>query len=177
MARLSSGSGWLRASEWVTSAQGWWASLGRGEPVHWRGIALACDLIGVALAAGLPMRVAVREAVPALPDEVASPLRRTLREVELGVDEEAAWRALSDEPGWGPVARDVARSVRSGVSLSGLLTEHARRARAQAHAAELVRARQAGVRGVMPLVLCFLPAFMLLGVVPLFGAFVGELWQ
>ncbi len=177
LARLASSGRFGDGVDWGTKLRRWLASLGRSKPIPWRGIALACDLLGVGLASGLPLRLAVREVVLVLPDDVAAPLRRTLCEVDLGVDEEAAWRVLSAEPGWGPVARDVARSVRSGMALSGLLSDHAKRARAHAHTQELVRARQAGVRGVMPLVVCFLPAFMLLGVVPLFGAFVGELWS
>ncbi len=163
-----------RVSAWI---RGRWGRLIGAPGAPWREIAIACDLLGVGLASGLPLRAALRMVVTELDTAATGALRRTLSEVDLGVDEEAAWRTLADEPGWGPVARDVARSVRSGMGLSGLLVEHARRARAEAHAQALVRARQAGVRGVMPLVLCYLPAFMLLGVVPLLGTFAGEFWS
>ena len=38
-----------------------------------------------------------------------------------------------------------------------------------------VAARAAGVKAVVPLVVCFLPAFLLVGVVPLFGALASRL--
>lgn len=177
LSRLGVPSGTPRSRRLVSFVRGRLEGLLGGRDVPWREIALACDLMGVALAAGLPLRAAAREVVGELPEEAAAPLRRTLFEIELGADEELAWRALALEPGWGPVARDVARSVRSGMALSELLVEHARRARAEAHGQALGRARQAGVRGVMPLVLCFLPAFMLLGVAPLLGAFALDWWR
>jgi len=39
------------------------------------------------------------------------------------------------------------------------------------------RARAAGVRSVAPLALCFLPAYLLVGVVPVVAGFAGDLFQ
>jgi len=39
-----------------------------------------------------------------------------------------------------------------------------------------VRARRVGVRSVLPLMTCFLPSFLLLGVVPIIGGVVGHLF-
>ncbi len=177
LSRLRTGRGPDASGRVPAWLRGWWGHLFGAPDAPWREVAVACDLLGVGLASGLPVRVALRMVAAELDTEALGALRRTLSEIDLGVDEETAWRSLADEPGWGPVARDVARSVHSGMGLSGLLAEHARRARAEAHSRALVRARQAGVRGVMPLVLCYLPAFMLLGVVPLLGAFAGEFWS
>ena len=68
---------------------------------------------------------------------------------------------------WGPVARDVARSAKSGTSLVEVLQAHSDEARLVAEEVALQRARTAGVRSVVPLVACFLPAFVLVGVVPI----------
>lgn len=46
------------------------------------------------------------------------------------------------------------------------LNHHARAARQRRQAAWQVAARAVGVRSVLPLMTCFLPAFLLLGVVP-----------
>ena len=43
---------------------------------------------------------------------------------------------------------------------------HADEARAERTAAVEIAARQVGVRSVLPLMLCFIPAFLLLGIVP-----------
>jgi hypothetical protein len=42
---------------------------------------------------------------------------------------------------------------------------------AQAHSQRLQRVRQLGVKAALPLGLCFLPAFILLGVVPIAAGF------
>jgi hypothetical protein len=46
------------------------------------------------------------------------------------------------------------------------LRHHAVQARARREAALQVVARSVGVRSVLPLMTCFIPAFLLLGVVP-----------
>ena len=69
-------------------------------------------------------------------------------------------------PGLGGIARAVARSSRTGAPLATLLSSAAIDLRAEASAAALVQVRAASVRCVLPLGLCLLPAFGLLGIVP-----------
>jgi tight adherence protein B len=59
------------------------------------------------------------------------------------------------------------RAEMSGAKLAATLTRLADRARDEAHAESIAAARRAGVLAVAPLGLCFLPAFLLLGVVPM----------
>jgi tight adherence protein B len=71
-----------------------------------------------------------------------------------------------------PVAVEPARAtldfaVRAGVPVAGLLRAEAGRARRLALAEVLRRAALLGTRLLAPLALCFLPGFVLLGVVPL----------
>jgi tight adherence protein B len=71
-----------------------------------------------------------------------------------------------------PVAVEPARTtldfaVRAGVPVAGLLRAEAGRARRLALAEVLRRAALLGTRLLAPLALCFLPGFVLLGVVPL----------
>jgi pilus assembly protein TadC len=86
--------------------------------------------------------------------------------VELGAPDIDAWRSLRGHPQLGPAAIDLARSVESGTMLVETLNHHARAARADRRAALQIRARAVGVRSVLPLMICFLPAFLLLGVLP-----------
>ncbi|WP_018637446.1 hypothetical protein [Parafrankia elaeagni] len=60
----------------------------------------------------------------------------------------------------------IGRTESSGAKLATTLTRISARARQDAHAAVITAARRAGVMAVAPLGLCFLPAFLLLGVVP-----------
>jgi tight adherence protein B len=63
-------------------------------------------------------------------------------------------------------ARALGRAEESGARLATTLSGVAERAREDAHAATIAAARRAGVAAVAPLGLCFLPAFLLIGVVP-----------
>lgn len=126
----------------------------------------ALDLLAATLAAGMPLRVATAAVVRACPGAVADAFATVLRQLELGVGDAAAWRALSTHPQLGPAAADLARSVESGTTLGPALALHAEEARAQRAAAVEIAARQVGVRSVLPLMLCFIPAFLLLGIVP-----------
>ena len=64
------------------------------------------------------------------------------------------------------MARAFARSVESGAPLAGSLARLADDSRRRARWAAEGAARRAGVLAVLPLMLCFLPAFVLLSVVP-----------
>ncbi|MBL7493878.1 type II secretion system F family protein [Frankia sp. AgB1.9] len=71
-------------------------------------------------------------------------------------------------------AQALGRVETSGARLADALTSIAARARAQSHDEAIGAARRAGVAAVAPLGLCFLPAFLLLGVVPtILGSFHG----
>jgi hypothetical protein len=86
-----------------------------------------------------------------------------------------AWSGLSKAPGLGGVARAVARSSRTGAPLGALLTQSAGDLRTQANAAALAEVRATGVRAVLPLGLCLLPAFALLGIAPIVGGLLPSL--
>jgi pilus assembly protein TadC len=126
----------------------------------------ALELLAACLAAGLPARSACTSVVQAFDGPVADDLGRVLALLELGAGEVAAWRAIRDHPQLGLAAEDMARSVESGTSMVEGLQHHAAAARESRRAALQVRARAVGVRSVMPMMICFIPSFMLLGIVP-----------
>ena len=137
------------------------------------GLAQACDLLGAAVDAGLPVRLAVPVVADAVGGPVGEALGAVAARVQLGVSEQTAWSELT-EPGMEPLARELARSVSTGMGLGRLLRDLAADARRAAAAAAMVRARRVGVRSVLPLMLCDLPAFVLLGIVPVIGGVVAS---
>ena len=139
-------------------------------------VSRACVLLAVCLDAGRPARGALRIVAGALDGPAREPLARVLAQIDLGIDEADAWASLADRAAYRGMARDLSRAVHSGVALADLLRRHAADARRQSLVAAEVRARAVGVTGVLPLVLCFLPSFVLLGVVPVFGGLVGRLF-
>ncbi|SDR73626.1 Type II secretion system (T2SS), protein F [Friedmanniella luteola] len=126
----------------------------------------ALELMADGLAAGLPLRGACATVVDAFDGPVAEELGAVLRAVELGVGDAAAWSGLVGHPQLGAAAADLARAAESGTELVAALRHHAATAREQRRAALQQRARSVGVRSVLPLMTCFIPAFLLLGVVP-----------
>ena len=103
----------------------------------------------------------------ALGQPIARPLRLLTSRLALGADPVQVWQLLAHEPGLSTLAHHVARSLESGAPLldvlPGLGVDLRRQARVQAETA----ARAAGVKAVAPLAVCFLPAFLLVGVVPI----------
>lgn len=138
-------------------------------------VADVCELLAVCLEAGAPPRIALAEVAGVLDGPVAAELRRVGDRIELGVPEPEAWATLAGVPGYGALARDLARSVAHGTRLGDLVRRHAHDARREAAARALSRARSAGVRSVLPLMLCFLPAFLLVGVVPVLASVLAGL--
>jgi Flp pilus assembly protein TadB len=109
-------------------------------------------------------------------DPLADDLRAAVRATRLGVPPRVAWAPLlvpGNPPPVRALARAVVRSTDTGSAPAAILRTVADDARAAARSAADVAARRAGVVAVLPLGLCFLPAFVLLGVVPLVVSLVG----
>lgn len=135
-----------------------------------------CDLLAVCVEAGRPTRAALLVVAEASAEPIRGVLFGVWNQIDLGVPEERAWASLAEVPGFGGLARDLARAVGTGAALAELLRERGREARAVAATAARARARRVAVTGVLPLVLCYLPAFLLVGVVPIFGGLLAGLF-
>jgi pilus assembly protein TadC len=126
----------------------------------------ALELMAACLGAGLPARTACAAVVRTFDGPVADDLGQVLALLELGVGDVVAWQALHDHPQLGLAAADLARSVESGTSMVQGLRHHAAAARDVRRSELQVLARAVGVRSVLPLMMCFIPSFLLLGIVP-----------
>lgn len=135
----------------------------------------ALDFLAVCLRAGATPIAAARTVADVSPDATASLLRGVSAHLEVGRTPEEAWGSLAEHPVWGAAARDLVRSSRSGTTLIDVLHTHAEDARAAAHDAHTKRAKSVGVKSVLPLMACFLPAFILIGVVPIIGALIERM--
>ncbi|WP_327148756.1 type II secretion system F family protein [Nocardia sp. NBC_01329] len=141
-------------------------------------VATLFDLLGACLRAGLPTAAALRAVAPASPDSLADRLVRVADLLALGADAVMAWAPA--EPGspdareFDALARSARRSARSGASLAGAVGELADAQRIQVEEAATARAERAGVLIGGPLGLCFLPAFICLGIVPVIIGLAGR---
>lgn len=122
------------------------------------------DLLAATLASGSPPSVALTAVAAASGAAVGDALRPVLAAIGLGADPAVAWTGV--DPVLRPIAVAMVRSAQSGAPLSEVLARVAEDLRRDRQQAIEVAARSAGVRAVVPLSACFLPAFVLVGVVP-----------
>jgi pilus assembly protein TadC len=133
----------------------------------------AVDLVAAALRAGATPETAVRLVAQAVGGPVGVRLGLVERALRAGAPPGDAWAHLGDSEAARRVVRAAQRSGYSGAALAGSLTRVADDLRADVVAATEARARRAGVLVVLPLGLCFLPAFVLTGLVPVVVGVVG----
>jgi Flp pilus assembly protein TadB len=156
--------------------------LRRREPVRVRreraaaraDLPLAADLLAAALRAGAPVDRAAGAVAEALGGPLGERLRRVARSLRLGADPAEAWAHLADIEGADRLRAAAVRSSASGGALSGALGRLADDLRADRAVAAEAAAQRAGVLIVLPLGLCFLPAFLLAGLVPVLISVLGE---
>ena len=133
------------------------------------------DLLAATLASGAPLHDAIRAVAEAVGSPSADLLRPVVAGLDLGADPGRAWGDLVDDPALGPIALAFVRSSTSGAPVAGVLAGTADDLRRKHRLAVEVAARSAGVRAVAPLAACFLPAFLLLGVVPVVASMATSL--
>lgn len=136
---------------------------------------LLADLLGATLAAGAPMRAALDAAGAAVGEPSRSGVRPVVAAMDLGAEPAVAWLAAVEVTALRPVVDAVVRSSESGAPLTTVLSRIAGDMRRERQTAVEVAARSAGVRAVAPLAACFLPAFLLVGVVPVVASLAGAL--
>jgi len=127
---------------------------------------LAVDLLAACLRVGRPPQQALATVATAIRGPLAELFTEVAHHLALGADPMDAWSHLRSEPACAPFARAIDRSLRSGAPLSKTLEHLADDTRQAHHHAADQRARAIESRTALPLGLCFLPAFVLLSIVP-----------
>lgn len=123
-------------------------------------------LLAAALRSGADPVRALPLVANALPGAASDRLRPALARLQVGVPPDIVWAGLASDPVLAPLGRTLARAVDSGAPVADaverLADDMAEGSRAQVED----RARSVGVRAALPLGLCLLPAFLLVGIVP-----------
>lgn len=151
-----------------------WVVTGRAEPaaVRRRRAQVRAELphlvglLAAAVRGGLPPADAVALVCDALPGPAADRLALLPHRIRLGVEPALVWRSLEADPTLAQLGRALGRSASNGAPVAAALerlgADLAGRARSEIEDA----ARRVGVRAAVPLGGCLLPAFLLLGIVP-----------
>lgn len=149
--------------------------LGRLEPARVRhrrqritaDMPIAVDLLAACLRSGSAPVAAVDAVAQAIAGPVGEALGGVVAMLRLGGDPVDCWATLCREPALAPLGRTVGRATASGAPLADALEHLAGDCRERRRAEAEAAAKRVGVRAAAPLGLCFLPAFVLLGVVPI----------
>jgi Flp pilus assembly protein TadB len=167
----------------VVTAALTWTWIGRSEPasVRRRREAAERELPGVAhlfataLQSGSDVAEALRLVCMALPGPASDLLARVPARLSLGMSPDQAWEVVLAEPALAPLGRAMVRAHRSGSPVTHEVTRLADELDRQSRLKVEERARAVGVKAAVPLGLCLLPSFVLIGVVPLVAALLGSL--
>lgn len=166
MAVIAVGGSWLWVAVLVVAGLAG-ARMRRKPTVAPQDAALAADLMAACMAAGAGVAdalVAASVAVGGHLRELADPV---IEELRRGSPPERAWMTWLNDEQLAPVARSCVRSSGSGAAVAAELARVAARVRSRHRALVQERVARASVWVVLPLGLCFLPAFVLVGVTPL----------
>lgn len=153
---------------------GVWSAANRVEPAAVRrqreqarrDLPHVVHLLALALSSGASVPSALRLVEEALPASTAA-LRTARGRLDLGLAPQVVWSAVAEQPGLAPLGRTLVRAEVVGASPAAALAQLADELADLARADVEDRARAVGIRAALPLGLCLLPAFLLIGIVPL----------
>ena len=151
-------------------------------PIDPLATASTLDVLAVCLSAGLAVWAAAAATAPTAPPALRSVLQRAADLLALGADPDTAWSvsdgdaAPRDDAPCEALMRLARRSACSGSALAQGIAELAEKSRQDATHAATAAVDRAGVLIAGPLGLCFLPAFLVLGVVPVVAGLAGEVF-
>lgn len=134
------------------------------DPMRLLDAASALDLLGACLSAGMPPGDAAAATATAASPRLSAPLHDVSMRLALGVA--SPWTVLEDLPELSDLVALASRAGDSGAAMSAGVAELAVARRAEAGDGAEATAERAGVLIAGPLALCFLPAFVVLGLIP-----------
>ncbi|MFF0477932.1 type II secretion system F family protein [Streptomyces sp. NPDC004284] len=127
---------------------------------------LAADLLAACAASGAGPGAAAEAVGRSLGGPLGERLTRTAAELRLGGEPAEVWGRFGAIPGAEGLARCMERAGSSGAPAAEAVARHATALRATRARAAAARARRAQVLISAPVGLCFLPAFLAVGVAP-----------
>lgn len=152
---------WWRSSSWDTAGDKKRRERIAADLPH------VVDLMVAALESGASPGAALERVVHAVGGPVAEELRVWLAHLDLGSDPALVWAEVARHPQLGRLGRALHRATESGAPVSAALARLAEELRARNRSEVEARVRAVEVKATLPLAACMLPAFLLLGVVPL----------
>lgn len=123
-------------------------------------------LLAATLRSGAAVETGLGLVCDALPGEAADRLSAVRARIAVGIDPGDAWGGVATDPVLGALGRTLSRSHRTGAAAADAVASLGEELAAARRAQAEDRARAVGVKAALPLGLCLLPSFILLGIVP-----------
>ena len=161
---------WRHSARWESAAAGRRRARIEADLPH------VVDLLVAVLAAGAAPGDALAQVADVVEGPVADELSGFVARLRLGADPVAVWSAMSRHPQLGRLGTSLRRAAESGAPVAAALARLGEDLRARRRSDVEGRVRQIEVKAAVPLGVCLLPAFVLVGVVPLVaGSVIGLL--
>lgn len=139
-------------------------------------VASSLDIFAACLSAGMATAGAAAASAASAPRPLAAVLLRSAELLALGAAPTTAWSGDGD-PQFDALLRLARRSAASGAALAHGVAELAEQTRADAGDAAEAAAQRASVLIAGPLGVCYLPAFVCLGIVPVIVGLAHDVMQ
>jgi pilus assembly protein TadC len=160
----------------LTVAPRRWTSTRIDDPLA---AASSLDVLAACLRSGMAVSTAASATAPSAPAPLAAALNRAADLLALGAEPAVAWTSAAGPAGPADdnadaLLRLARRSASSGAALAQRVAELAEQSRHAAADAATAAAERASVLIAGPLGLCYLPAFVCLGIVPVVAGLAGD---
>ncbi len=132
------------------------------------------DLFASTLRSGADPIAGLAQVCAALPGPAACRLAPVVEQARWGAAGAEAWSAVADDEALAPLVRAMVRSQTSGASVVQAVERLADELERESLGRAEDAARRVGVSAAVPLGVCLLPAFLLLGVVPTVASLFGS---
>lgn len=176
---------WIAVGVVLAVGRGRWGARAspRRRAERRRLLIIHAELLASSLESGLTISAAlgavgdvmVRGRTASEPRDPLAALDSVAAMLALGADADTAWRAVDADDDLAPLAAAGRRSASGGTTLADAVREHGRQLRNEARQEAGRSAGRAGVAMTAPLGLCFLPAFICLGLAPVVLGLLNQL--
>ena len=136
------------------------------------------EIIRLGISSGMTISDALQYAQKYSPSAAAEVLDQVLNQFRIGFPLSRGLEEVAvANPGWRSISDTLIASLHSGSPVTDQLTDVEFVIQSSIDTEKLKRIKSVAVKSVLPLGLCFLPAFILLAVIPIIAGLIGGITQ
>jgi pilus assembly protein TadC len=138
----------------------------------------ALEIIRLGMGSGMTISDALQYAQKHSPRVAAQELEQALNQFQMGFPLSRGLEEIAiKNDGWRSISDALSTSLQSGSPITDQLTDVEFVLQSSIDTEKLKRIKSVAVKSVLPLGLCFLPAFIFLAVIPIIASLIGGLTQ